>query len=52
MRGDELFYGLSVTGIVDPSRITRNVGARPGDALVLTKPLGSGLVVNGLRKER
>jgi selenide,water dikinase len=50
VRGEELFYGLSVTGVVDPQQITRNVGARPGDALVLTKPLGSGLVINGLRK--
>jgi selenide,water dikinase len=39
-----------VTGIVDPSQIVRNVGARAGDALVLTKPLGSGLIINGLRK--
>ena len=51
VRGEELFYGLSVTGVVDPLRITRNVGARPGDALVLTKPLGSGLIINGVRKE-
>ncbi len=51
VRGEELFYGLSVTGVVDPARITRNVGARPGDALVLTKPLGSGLIINGLRKD-
>ena len=51
VRGEELFYGLSVTGVVDPLRITRNVGARAGDALVLTKPLGSGLVINGLRKD-
>ena len=50
VRGEELFYGLSVTGVVDPAQITRNVGARPGDALVLTKPLGSGLVINGMRK--
>ncbi len=51
VRGDELFYGLSVTGVVDPARVTRNVGAGPGDALVLTKPLGSGLIINGMRKE-
>jgi selenide,water dikinase len=51
VRGEELFYGLSVTGVVDPARITRNVGARPGDALVLTKPLGSGLIINGMRKD-
>jgi selenide, water dikinase len=51
VRGEELFYGLSVTGVVDPAHLVRNVGARPGDALVLTKPLGSGLIINGLRKE-
>lgn len=50
VRSEEMFYGLSVTGVVDPRRILRNVGARAGDAIVLTKPLGSGLVVNGMRK--
>ena len=49
IRNDQLFYGLAVTGRVHPSRVVRNAGARPGDALVLTKPLGSGLVVNGAR---
>jgi selenide,water dikinase len=49
IRNDQLFYGLAVTGRVHPSQVVRNVGARPGDALVLTKPLGSGLVVNGAR---
>ena len=38
-------YGLSVTGLADEARITRNAGARPGDALVLTKPLGIGVTV-------
>ncbi len=37
-------YGLSVTGIVQPGHQVANVGARPGDALVLTKPLGSGVL--------
>jgi selenide,water dikinase len=50
VRGEELLYGLSVTGVVHPARVIRNVGARPGDALVLTRPLGSGLIINGLRK--
>jgi selenide,water dikinase len=50
VRGDELLYGLSVTGVIAPNRVLRNVGARPGDALVLTKPLGSGLIINGMRK--
>lgn len=50
VRNPELLYGLSVTGLVAPRRLLRNVGARPGDALVLTKPLGTGLLVNGRRK--
>ena len=50
VRNEELFYGLSVTGLCHPGRILRNVGARPGDALILTKPLGTGLIVNGRRK--
>jgi selenide,water dikinase len=49
IRNDQLFYGLAVTGRVHPRRVVRNVGARPGDGLVLTKPLGSGLIVNGAR---
>lgn len=39
-------YGLSVNGIVHPDRIIRNIGAQKGDALVLTKPLGSGVIFN------
>jgi selenide,water dikinase len=42
---DVPLYGLSVTGIAEESRVTRNSGARPGDALVLTKPLGIGVTV-------
>jgi selenide,water dikinase len=50
VRGPELLFGLAVTGVVAPDRIWRNVGARPGDSLLLTKPLGGGLVVTGVRK--
>ncbi len=38
-------YGLAVTGVAEESKITRNAGARPGDALVVTKPLGIGITV-------
>ncbi len=38
-------YGLSVTGVVDEAKVTRNAGACPGDGLVLTKPLGIGITV-------
>lgn len=37
-------YGLAVTGIVHPDRVITNAGARPGDALILTKPLGTGII--------
>jgi len=42
-------YGLAVTGVVHPGRILTNSGARPGDALVLTKPLGTGVLFNANR---
>jgi selenide, water dikinase len=38
-------FGLAVTGLVDPKQVLRNGGARPGDAVVLTKPLGTGAIV-------
>ena len=41
---EEIKFGMAVTGVVHPDRIWRNVGARPGDALVLTKALGTGIV--------
>jgi len=46
---DELKFGMAVTGIVHPDRILRNVGAQPGDALVLTKPLGTGIVATAVK---
>ncbi len=44
IQNDEPLYGLSVTGYVHPDRIWKNFGARPGDGLILTKQLGSGVV--------
>ena len=43
-------YGLAVTGIVHPDRVVRNVGAQPGDQLVLTKPLGIGIITTGIKQ--
>jgi selenide,water dikinase len=40
----ELKYGLSVTGTIHPDRLVTNSGARPGDSLILTKPLGTGII--------
>lgn len=44
-------YGLSVTGVVHPDRILTNSGAKEGDALVLTKPLGTGVLFNACRSK-
>jgi selenide,water dikinase len=45
-------YGLCVTGLVHPDRILRNSSARPGDVLILTKPLGSGVLAHAIKKGR
>ena len=50
VRDDELKYGLSVTGLIDPRRILTNAAARPGDHLVLTKPIGTGVIITGYRR--
>ncbi len=44
-------FGLSVTGIVHPNKIWKNIGAKPGDALVLTKPIGVGIITTGIKRE-
>ena len=43
-------FGLAVTGVVHPDAVITNAGGRPGDALVLTKPLGAGAVSTGLKR--
>ena len=48
---DEPKFGLSVIGLVHPRRIWRNGGAQPGDALILTKPVGSGVLFNANLKK-
>jgi selenide,water dikinase len=45
----EIKYGLAVTGVVHPQKILTNAGARPGDQLVLTKPLGTGIIATALK---
>jgi len=46
---EEVKYGLAVTGRVDPARILSNANARPGDRLLLTKPLGTGVLSTALK---
>ena len=52
VRDEELKYGLAVTGVIDPRRIVTNAGARPGDHLILTKPIGTGAIIGGRRRGR
>ena len=52
VRDHEIKYGLSVTGLVHPQRFWRNGGARVGDVLVLTKPLGMGPVATAIKREK
>jgi selenide,water dikinase len=51
VEGKELLYGLAVTGTVHPERIWRNAGAEVGDALVLSKPLGTGVITTAAKAE-
>ena len=48
---DEPKYGLSVMGIIHPDKIWRNIGAREGDVLVLTKPIGTGILTTALKAD-
>ncbi|MFN2541404.1 MAG: selenide, water dikinase SelD [Chthoniobacterales bacterium] len=50
VRAPEPLYGMAVTGIVDSRKMLTNAGARPGDILVLTKPLGTGIVTTGIKR--
>jgi len=50
IRNPEPIYGLAVTGIVDVRRVTTNANARPGDLLILTKPLGTGIATTGIKR--
>jgi selenide,water dikinase len=45
----QIMFGYAVTGTVDPARVVTNRGARPGDALLLTKPVGTGIVSTGIK---
>jgi selenide,water dikinase len=46
----ELKYGLSVTGTIHPDKVVHNNGAKPGDVLILTKPLGTGIISTAIKR--
>lgn len=47
---DEIKFGYAVTGVIDPGRVVTNAGARPGDALLLTKRIGTGVISTALKR--
>jgi selenide,water dikinase len=49
---EQIMFGYSVTGVIDPNKVATNSGARPGDAIVLTKPIGTGVISTGIKKSR
>ena len=51
VQDEEPKYGLSVTGFVETDKVVRNAGAQPGDVLVLTKPLGLGILTTALKRD-
>jgi selenide,water dikinase len=52
IRNDDIQFGYAVTGIINPQRVWRNVGARTGDILLLTKAIGTGVLSTALKKDR
>jgi selenide, water dikinase len=47
---EQIMFGYSVTGLIDPNKVAKNSGARPGDVLILTKPIGTGVISTGIKK--
>jgi len=52
IRNEDMLFGYAVTGVINPHRVWRNVGAHVGDALLFTKPLGTGVITTALKKDR
>ena len=52
IRNEDILFGCAVTGKIDPRKIWRNVGARPGDVLLFTKSIGTGVLSTALKNNR
>jgi selenide,water dikinase len=48
----QIMFGYSVTGVIDPNKVATNAGARPGDVIILTKPIGTGVISTGIKFAR
>ena len=49
---EQIMFGYSVTGVIDPHKIATNSGARAGDVIILTKPIGTGVISTGIKFEK
>jgi selenide,water dikinase len=49
---EQIMFGYSVTGVIDPNKVATNSGARAGDVIILTKPIGTGVISTGIKKGR
>ena len=49
---EQIMFGYSVTGVIDPNHVATNAGAQPGDALILTKPIGTGVISTGIKRAK
>jgi selenide,water dikinase len=49
---EQIMFGYSVTGVIDPNHVATNAGARPGDAIILTKPIGTGVISTGIKRAK
>ena len=47
---EQIMFGYSVTGVIDPNKVATNSGARPGDVIILTKSIGTGVISTGIKK--
>jgi selenide,water dikinase len=49
---EQIMFGYAVTGVIDPNKVATNSGARPGDVIILTKAIGTGVISTGIKKAR
>ena len=47
---EQIMFGYSVTGVIDPNHVATNAGAKPGDVIILTKPIGTGVISTGIKR--
>ena len=49
---EQIMFGYSVTGVIDPNKVATNAGARPDDVIILTKPIGTGIISTGIKRAK